>query len=392
MLITLPDILMPLTHPSQLRNHPSLSLPYTSRAIDQLIQNAQEMLSKEQVALWRVKQMASEIRGDQTWVPCGALETEHDLLLFNQGVPGTTAPPSVAGTLPDTTSNIDFGDRVDQTQPTAGTEATRLDAENEPKAETTRTADTMDVTRHELDRPETAEERPDSSNAADPGASTKVEEADASHPEEPTDTSMTGNAESVTKQPTATHDDSDITNNTTTIPISQEDDAPAAHQMTTRSARAQAFPPASPDSPNLTTSPSTPQVHPFFLAPEGAMPSRSYGLPPMEADDTRRLLYAYCQRQEEVVRGVQRLYHGLLRAKRMRDTVWEWCNAEGHIGEMSDGEDWVDEGAWGLAEGELKKGEDEIEEGDAEVVVGGRGAGVAAGGGKKTRGRRGAGG
>jgi len=75
----------------------------------------------------------------------------------------------------------------------------------------------------------------------------------------------------------------------------------------------------------------------------------------------------------------------------MKDTVWEWCNAEGHVGEMSDGEDWVDEGAWGLAEGELKKGEDEIEEGDAEVVVGGRGANGTAGG-KKTRGRRGAGG
>lgn len=380
---------MPLTHPSQLRNHPSLSLPYTSRAIDQLIQNAQVMLSKEQVALWRVKQMASEIRGDQTWVPCGALETDHDLLLFNQGVPGTPAPPSVVGTIPDTTSNIDFGDRVDPAQPITGTELTQPDEESKPKEETT---DNMDAIQHEMERPKTAEERPDSaSNTPDAGASTTVEESNTNHPEEPTDTSMTGDAGTVAQQPTATHDDSDITNNTTTIPIPQEDDAPAAHQMTTRSARAQAFPPASPDSPNLTTSPSTPQVHPFFLAPEGAMPSRSYGLPPMEADDTRRLLYAYCQRQEEVVRGVQRLYHGLLRAKRMKDTVWEWCNAEGHVGEMSDGEDWVDEGAWGLAEGELKKGEDEIEEGDAEVVVGGRGANGTAGG-KKTRGRRGAGG
>lgn len=326
--------------------------------------------------------MASEIRGDQTWVPCGALETDHDLLLFNQGVPGTPAPASIAGTIPDTTSNFDFGAKA--------VEAQQLDAEDQPKAET---GESTDGKQNTIERPTAGQERPaSSSNTTDLGAVTEQEATTSSIPQEEADTSMTGDTALTMEQLNNANKDSNNTNDTAAIPEPlPEEDPAAAHQMTTRSARARDILPASPTSPNLPTTPSSPQVHPFFLPPAPSLPSKSYGLPPMEADDTRRLLYAYCQRQEEVVRGVQRLYHGLLRAKRMKNTVWEWCNAEGHIGEMSDGEDWVDEAAWKLAEGELKKGEDEVEEGDVEVVVGGRGAGVAAGGGKKTRGRRGAG-
>ena len=70
---------------------------------------------------------------------------------------------------------------------------------------------------------------------------------------------------------------------------------------------------------------------------------------------------------------------GLLKARRMREMVGEWCAADGHVGEMSDGEDWVEVGRWGLEEGELGKGEEEGEEDEAagRVVSG-----------KKTRGRK----
>lgn len=52
------------------------------------------------------------------------------------------------------------------------------------------------------------------------------------------------------------------------------------------------------------------------------------------------------------------------------------------MGEMSDGEDWVDEGYWGLEEGSLIKGVEEVEGEGEEIGVGGR---------KKTRRARGAG-
>lgn len=117
-----------------------------------------------------------------------------------------------------------------------------------------------------------------------------------------------------------------------------------------------------------------PEIHPLFLIPEKAIPDKNYGLPPSEAEETRRLLMAYVQKQEEVVRGAEKLYEGLMQAERQRKTVFRWCKAEGHVGEMSDGEDWYDKDEWGL-EDNLRKGHNDEEE-DTTVA------------GKKTRGRR----
>lgn len=105
-------------------------------------------------------------------------------------------------------------------------------------------------------------------------------------------------------------------------------------------------------------------IHPMFLAPKSAHPDRDLGLPDPEAEDVRRLLQLYVQKQEEVCRGAKRLYEGLLRADRLRKTVLGWSKAEAHCGpnrDMSDGEDWYDKDEWGLTE-DLKKGQDEEEE------------------------------
>lgn len=105
-------------------------------------------------------------------------------------------------------------------------------------------------------------------------------------------------------------------------------------------------------------------IHPIFLAPKSAHPDRDLGLPEQEAEDVRRLLQLYVQKQEEVCRGTKRLYEGLLKADRQRKTVLSWAKAEAHCGpnrDMSDGEDWYDQEEWGLTE-DLKKGQDEEEE------------------------------
>lgn len=117
-----------------------------------------------------------------------------------------------------------------------------------------------------------------------------------------------------------------------------------------------------------------PPIHPLFIIPPSAIPSRDIGLPRTEAEETRRMLILYVQKQEEVCRGAKKLYEGLLKADRQRMTVFKWCKAEGHVGEMSDGEDWYDKEEWLLEEGLRKGHNDEEEEG---VVQG-----------KKTRGRR----
>jgi hypothetical protein len=116
---------------------------------------------------------------------------------------------------------------------------------------------------------------------------------------------------------------------------------------------------ASPSTSSDTLS-SLPTPHPLYLVPESVRPDVNFGLPPNEAEDTRRLLWSYVQKQEETVRGFEHMLETLLRACRMKEDVFEWCKAEGHVGELSDGEDWYDREKWGLAEGEdLKKGADE---------------------------------
>jgi hypothetical protein len=118
-------------------------------------------------------------------------------------------------------------------------------------------------------------------------------------------------------------------------------------------------------------------IHPLFLAPAGARPDRDIGLPDQEAEDIRRLLALYVQKQEEVCRGAKKLFLGLLKAEQLRKNVLHWSKAEAHSGpnrDMSDGEDWYDKEEWGLTE-DLKKGQDEEEE-DVQTT------------GKKTRNRR----
>ena len=136
-----------------------------------------------------------------------------------------------------------------------------------------------------------------------------------------------------------------------------DDTSQAAHRMTTR-ARAQA---ASTPSPPQSPSGLADQVHPLFLFSTDSLPDRDFGLPPTEAEETRMLLMAYVQKQEEVARATSDLYQGLMQADRMREDVFNWCKAEAHIGEMSDGEDWCDNEFWSL-DHDLIKGRDEEED------------------------------
>lgn len=135
------------------------------------------------------------------------------------------------------------------------------------------------------------------------------------------------------------------------------------HRMTTR-AQAQAV--SEQNSSTRTHSPSLPEsapplVHPLFLVPEDSRPDQDFGLSPGDGEDTRMYLSAYIQKQDEIVRGTEKILHGLLRAVRLRQNVYRWCKAESHVGEMSDGEDWYDMEEWGLDE-PLRKGHDDEED------------------------------
>jgi hypothetical protein len=157
--------------------------------------------------------------------------------------------------------------------------------------------------------------------------------------------------------------------------ISDEEKPPQPTRRITRALAAEhnsttaLSPPQSPhDSTTSSVDASLLQVDPFFLLPPALAPDQRtarhlarLGLPTEELTETRRLLMMFIQKQEETVRGYEGVLGKLIKAKRMRDKVWEWCRTEGHVGEWSDGEDWIDAEAWGLAPEELKKGKDEEE-------------------------------
>lgn len=135
-----------------------------------------------------------------------------------------------------------------------------------------------------------------------------------------------------------------------------------AHRMTTRARANVASTPSPPPSPDGAES-----IHPLFLFSADSLPDRDVGLPITEAEETRIVLMAYIQKQEEVARATADLYHGLLQADRMRQDVFKWAKSEAHVGEMSDGEDWYDNEEWNL-EHDLMKGRDE--EDDDTAVAG----------------------
>jgi hypothetical protein len=412
------DLLAPLTRPGDLAEHPTLSRPFTSKPLTDLTRQAREMVQKEKAALWRMKHLLTLMSGDHTWIPCEMLETEDDINLFNDGSSGyrdhvqektrlkehdATKMAASDGTLEEKTIAA-AGSALDDDQemqvpayvikdatpevPAAEDDVAMIDASNETpvdaveeisdappdevilESESNQVDDTAEKTKpgegdavDALDSHEATTE--DENKPAEGVPEFKADDGlEAAHPEPEAEDSGKALEETQVPEP----DDEDATQD--------QEDAPEPRRMRTR-AQAQA---ASDNNTtvsrprSITPSSNSSYIHPYFLAPASAHPAPDMGLPPVEAEETRRLLQLYIQKQEEICRGSQKIYDGLMQAERLRKTVLKWAKADGHLGEMSDGEDWYDKEEWGLSE-DLKKGQDEEEE-DAATTA------------KKTRTRR----
>ncbi|KAF2731170.1 hypothetical protein EJ04DRAFT_499188 [Polyplosphaeria fusca] len=292
-------------------------IAYTSKHLTNLTNEAGAMSRKEQINLWRSKSLFTKLQGDVSWVPAGLADMN----------------------------------ATDHLQPLATTAANGR------------------VTNGEHQRPdhaETAEESQtqDTSNTAQDVAMADAEQQNGSSQRPNGDATTNGDGETNGNTEHTTngisHMDGVHQNGEASTPADDGSDTASqhtAHRMTTR-ARAQA--PSSPSPPSSPSSVVNP-IHPLFSFPTELLPDRDFGLPAAEAEDTRLLLLAFVQKQEEVSRASLDLHHGLLKGERMRQAVFKWAKAEGHVGEMSDGEDWYDKEEWGL-DSELIKGRDEEED------------------------------
>ncbi|CAI7596462.1 unnamed protein product [Penicillium manginii] len=366
--IALETLLCPLKHPSELPSHPSMSQPYTSEALEQMTLAVEEKLRQERALLWRARNLHRQFLGDGGWIPCGIVETGEDRYIFEPR--------------DDRHSASAKQQRQNGIEPYANGDLNSVEiqqAQNETHHEASTTNNDVEM----AEIPLASAEIPNHAETNETMKVLKSEEADATvsdlpqHPtgaeelalekrEEETNGSKRTNANDVQDNETEEQDEEMHDGSSPEPP----------RRMTTR-AQANADNPGSPMSSTETLS-GLPNPHPLFLMPEDVRPDANFGLPPAEAEETRRLLWSYIQKQEETVRGFEHMLDSLLRAFRMKSDVLEWCKAEGHVGEMSDGEDWYDREKWGLAENEdLKKGtdEDEVETVDEARTTAKRGRG-----------------
>ncbi|KIE03594.1 rxt2-like protein, partial [Metarhizium majus ARSEF 297] len=339
--IRLEHILAPLTASTELPHHPTLSKAFTSKTLNELINQSCTLMRKENQSLWEVRHLWTSLCGDGVWMPCEMMIGSNDIDLYSdehvarflQSLPnsGGSARSSVAAVNGDSNPYNSKSSVYGRQGQIVGT-----------------TAD-ADVSMMDATAANNEEEK-----GKDKEAAIKSEPAGVKVDRGPNETEVNngiantnGNGDAQSKQ---NGNDGGVAS-----------DAPkeqSAGQFLSKS-----------KSPSF--------IHPIFLPPSGAKPDRNMGIPENEAEDIRRLLALYVQKQEEVARGAMRLHQGLLRAERLRSNVFHWSKAEAHCGpnrDMSDGEDWYDKEEWGLTE-DLKKGQDEEEE-DTTTT------------GKKTRNRR----
>ena len=72
-MLTLVELLAPLTSVSQLPTHPTMSRPYTSPVLTELVEETSAIMRKENQTLWKMKGLYTQLCGDYDWAPCGMM-------------------------------------------------------------------------------------------------------------------------------------------------------------------------------------------------------------------------------------------------------------------------------------------------------------------------------
>lgn len=336
--IHLDMILRPLTSAEGIIDHPSLSQPFQSAGLTDLVKEAAIMLRTQRDALWRAKRLLKRLEGDADWAPCAMFETDADPLLLtrpddlvsvNDTQERLKDDTAMANVLEEEWSTNGKSNEL-STQQEVAVEDMALRVDVEPQNSVEGDADMLNGNAEPRDGQPQAELSNERQASADP-------------------------------------DESELASLSATANM---------HAMTTR-ARARSPRASASASPSPSDSASVPNISPWFLAPSYTIPDRDLGLPADEAESTRKLLLLYCQKQEQTIRSLEILYSGLQRGDRLRKHIYDSAKAAGHlvpdgkgnmVTAMADGEDWYDEQDYGI----LGKGKDEVEDVEDENRRGGR--------------------
>lgn len=332
--IKLEEILMPLSSAADLATHPALSVAYTSKHLTNLTADAGTISRREQQLLWRAKNLFTKFQGDISYIPTGLLDLDEGDALREPPINVTNGTNGVTRAITNGVSPHPYSQTTESGQVQNGVDAHDVDME-----------DVLLTNGNHLPNNTTGGHATTEATPSQNGV--RVVNGNLDHMEE-----QVPHENGVQQAPQAADDASEVGSEQ------------ASHRMTTR-ARAQATSdPSQSDSPFSMTD----YIHPMYSFQTDSVPDRDFGLPASEAEETRLLLLAFVQKQEELSRTATDLYMGMLQGERMRQEVFKAAKAEAHIGEMSDGEDWYDQEEWDLDQ-ELIKGRDEEED---ETAVAGK--------------------
>lgn len=363
--VRLEQILAPLTASTDLPTHPTLSKPFVSKTLTDLVSQSCELMRRENKSLWRIRHLWTALCGDGTWMPCGLMVEPDDVTLYTEDHVARHLENLARADVKEQNGDTSGHGHADGGNDGGDAESVRRSGgifmSNSGSGRSKQEAMTISKETNGQQTPCEGREKAKNGDAEDDEVRNKV----AKRPRREgygTDDGAISRQDmlllgEVHEPMDKTIKDVDPSADATTPPRTGGD------TITSRASEG----------------PSEQQsfIHPIFAMPAGARPDRNLGLPEPEAEDIRRLLSLFIQKQEEICRGATRLHHGLLRAERLRNDVLHWSKAEAHCGpnrDLSDGEDWYDVAEWGLTE-DLKKGQDEEEEDTATA-------------GKKTRNRR----
>ncbi|TLD29343.1 hypothetical protein PspLS_03213 [Pyricularia sp. CBS 133598] len=374
--IRIDEILAPLTSAADLANHPALSHPFRSSALTELTTQGLGLLHKEREALANVRPLLTRLCGDHTWASCVMMLGPNDEELFtsmrngsgvsSQHKPNGAPAENTGASSPHTNGT---GVKVNGLHPKAQESAPGSAKKNQNPAED----EDPDVTMEDIEPPKQGSAEVNGTKASKPtngdDKSTEDKTTGGGNQDEHFDPDETIGEDEATGPADAAEPNAN--GKPGSEGLAKAADGPEANGMDVDNQADHQSGPTQEAAINGSRAASTivdslheEPIHPYFMAPPSAYPNRDAGLPESEAEEVRRLLQLYVQKQEEVCRGTKDLYEGLLRADRMRKEVLKWSKAEAHCGvnrDMSDGEDWYDKEEWGLVE-DLKKGQDEEEE------------------------------
>ncbi|RYC65598.1 hypothetical protein CHU98_g557 [Xylaria longipes] len=354
---------------TDLPTHQTLSRPYTSKTLTELTMQACNTMHKENAALWKIKHLQTKLIGDHDWAPCELMVGPNDIEFFNDEY--IDRPQGFV----ESNGSIHTLEHMQNESKPNGYFAANGDGRSLDSSEAQHNSDNTekaDVAMTDVNPPPNETTAPESSPNEERDINQTIKQRDnidqgrANSTAQEIDAQLQRSGRGITQggmhAPDSLAANGQTTNNSLTSRDPERTNAKFAtlNNEVARRAANEISRPVSVVSDSTNDLP----IHPMFLPPRSALPDRDLGIPEGEAEDMRRLLQLIVQKQEEVCRGVKRLYEGLLRANRMRKTVLQWSKYEAHVGpnrDMSDGEDWYDREEWSLEE-DLKKGQDEEED------------------------------